>query len=341
VLTQNPKAEITVTCKIFRVNFENQRVMKIKIFNNRFFLIAAISLISATVAMAQDAAPIADKAANTGEFANIMQWIFLGVIGLLTVITASIVMRTMAMYQDLLSAAIAKEQGRELVVAVKETVLTPSRLDKICFQLFGTGAVAVEKEADIMLAHGHDGIYELDNRLPPWWVSMFYATIVFAFVYMGYYHFSGTERGQLVEYDKSMKALAIVRYEAADRQANSVNENTVAALTDKPSIDAGKGTFIGKCAACHGQKGEGTVGPNMTDDYWIHGGGIKNVFKIVKYGVAEKGMIAWGGQLKPSEIQEVASYLLTLRGTNPPNPKAPQGEIYTPEGAAVDSTNKK
>jgi cytochrome c oxidase cbb3-type subunit III len=314
--------------------------MKLKIVKNRIVLLAV--LVVPTLANAAEETKLtAEQLAKSQEFAHLMQWVFLGSIALVTLITASIVMRTMAMYQDLLSAAIAKEQGREIVIPVKDTVSTPSWVDKIYFQLFGTGAVAVEKEADIMLMHAHDGIYELDNRLPPWWVSMFYATIVFAFGYIFYYHFSGTEHGQLVEYKLAMHELDSIRYEAADRQANSVSENTVVALTDKASLEAGHGTFIGKCAACHGQKGEGTVGPNMTDDYWIHGGSIKNIFTTIKHGVPDKGMIAWGSQLKPSEIQEVASFLLTLRGTNPPNPKAPQGEMYKPEIASVDSTKKK
>lgn len=314
--------------------------MKLDILKNGLVLFAIFAVPTLANA-AEEAKLTADQVVKSQEFSHIIQWVFLGSIALVTLVTAGIVLRTMAMYQDLLSVAMAKEQGRELVVVVKETVSMPSWSDKIYAQLFGTGAVAIEKEADIMLSHAHDGIYELDNRLPTWWVNLFYATIVFAFGYMGYYHFSGTEHGQLVEYAQAGRALDSIRYEAADRQANSVSENTAVALTDKASMEAGHGTFIGKCAACHGQKGEGTVGPNMTDDYWIHGGGIKNVFKIVKYGVAEKGMIAWGSQLKPSEIQEVASYILTLRGTNPLNPKAPQGELYEGEIASVDSTKTK
>lgn len=314
--------------------------MKLKIEKNRIVLLSVL-IVPTILTAAEDTKLTAEQLAKSQEFAHTIQWVFLGSIGLLTLVTAGIVMRTMRLYQDLLSMAIAKEQGREFVVAVKDAVSTPSWLDKLRFQLIGTGAVAIEKEADIMLMHAHDGIYELDNRLPPWWVNMFYATIVFAFGYIFYYHFSGTEHGQLIEYKQAIHELDSIRYEAADRQANSVNENSVVALTDKASIDGGKGTFISKCAACHGQNGEGTVGPNMTDDYWLHGGSIKNIFTTIKHGVPDKGMIAWGEQLKPSEIQEVASYILTLRGTNPPNPKAPQGEIYTPESASVDSTKKK
>lgn len=310
--------------------------------NIKQHIIAAILMtLSATAAMAADA-PEAAKPANPQEFGNLMQWMFLGVIGLLVAIVGSVVMRTMKMYQDLLTAAIAKEQGREIAIAVKETASRDSRFDKLWFQLSGTGAVAIEHEADIMIDHPHDGIFELDNRLPPWWVSMFYITIVFAFGYMAYYHYIYPEKTQLAEYKEAVKKGEILKAEVAERQANLVNENTVAALTDAASLDLGKGIFIGKCAACHGTKGEGGVGPNMTDEFWLHGGGIKNVFKTIVHGVPDKGMIAWQGQLSPSEIQSVSSYILTLEGTNPPNPKAPQGEKYTGEaGAASDSTTVK
>lgn len=304
----------------------------------KYNIAAILLIVSATAAMAAETA--AAKPVGPEEFSNLIQWMFLGFIGLLVVIVGLVVMRTMKMYQDLLTMAIAKEQGREIAVVVKETVNKESWFEKLWFQLSGTGAVAIEHEADIMIDHPHDGIYELDNRLPPWWVSMFYITIVFAFGYMAYYHYIYPEKNQLAEYKESVKKADIMKAEIAERQANLVNENTVVALTDAASLDLGKGIFIGKCAACHGTKGEGTVGPNMTDEYWLHGGGIKNVFKTIKHGVPDKGMIAWEGQMSPSEIQSVASYILTLKGTNPPNPKAPQGVIYTPEasGASTDST---
>lgn len=306
--------------------------------NRKQHIIASILLtISATAAMAADTA--AAKPAGVQEFNNLMQWLFLGVIGLMVTVVGMVVMRTMKMYQDLLTAAIAKEQGREIAVAVKETVSKESWFEKLWFQLSGTGAVALEQEADILIDHPHDGIYELDNRLPPWWVSMFYITIVFSFGYMIYYHYLYPEKNQLAEYKTAVKKADIMKAEIAERQANLVNENTVVALTDAASLDLGKGIFIGKCAACHGQKGEGGIGPNMTDEYWLHGGSIKKIFTTIKHGVPDKGMIAWEAQMSLSEIQSVASYILTLKGTNPPNPKAPQGEKYTDEaGAAGDST---
>lgn len=297
-------------------------------------IIAALLLFySATTAMAADPEVAAAKPAGPEEFNSLMQWLFLGVIALMVTVVGIVVMKTMKMYQDLLTTAIAKEQGRDIAIAVQEAASRKTWFDKVWFQLVGTGAVAIEQEADIMIDHPHDGIYELDNRLPPWWVSMFYATIIFAVAYLGYYHYFNTDKGQLSEYKEAVKKAEVLKAQVAERQANAVNENNVVALTDAKALEDGKGVFIGKCAACHGQKGEGGVGPNMTDEYWLHGGSVKNVFTTIKHGVPDKGMIAWESQLSASEMQKVASYILTLKGTNPPNPKAPQGEKYVPDAA--------
>lgn len=110
-------------------------------------------------------------------------------------------------------------------------------------------------------------------------------------------------------------------------------------LSDDASIAKGKGSFVTKCAACHGQNGEGLVGPNLTDEYWIHGGGIKDIFKTIKYGWPEKGMISWESQIQPLEMQQIASFIYSLKGSKPANAKAPQGTIYI-ETAAVDTTAK-
>lgn len=201
--------------------------------------------------------------------------------------------------------------------------------------------VPVEREQDIMLHHDYDGIHELDNSMPPWWLNMFYITILWAVGYMFYYHWGGggpsSEEEYRMKMEKAKKEMAV----ALAGQANAVDESNVTALTDGAMVGEGELIFKANCVACHGQAGEGGVGPNLTDDYWIHGGGIKNVFKTIKYGVPEKGMISWSAQLKPSDMQKVASYILTLKGTNPSNPKAPQGDIWKEEGAAAapDSTS--
>jgi len=200
-------------------------------------------------------------------------------------------------------------------------------------------AVPMEREGEITFHHAYDGIRELDNRLPPWWVNMFILTIIWGAGYMWYYHWGGSGPSSAEEYkiqvETAKKEIAV----ALAGKANAIDESNVTALTDASALGEGELIFKNVCAACHGQKGEGTVGPNFTDEYWIHGGGIKNVFKIIKYGVPEKGMISWQTQLKPADMQKVASYILTLKGTNPPNPKAPQGDIWKEEGAAAqDST---
>ncbi|HVD98915.1 MAG TPA: cbb3-type cytochrome c oxidase N-terminal domain-containing protein [Cytophagaceae bacterium] len=187
-----------------------------------------------------------------------------------------------------------------------------------------TDPVPIEREHEILLDHNYDGIRELDNKLPPWWVYLFYGTIVFAVIYIWFYHFSGNGSLQEQEYKQELAEAEI----QMKLSASKVDENSVTLLTSADKIKNGEAIYTANCSPCHGKKGEGGVGPNLTDNYWLHGGGIKNVFKTVKYGVPVKGMIPWQTQLGPSQIQEVASYVITLKGTNPPNPKASQGELY-------------
>ena len=191
-----------------------------------------------------------------------------------------------------------------------------------------TMVVPVEKEKDILFDHEYDGIRELDNSLPPWWVAMFYITIGFAVVYLGYYHVSGSGPNQAEEYEIAMQeAEESVRAYLA-KQANVLDENNLTLLEDENDIAMGKSLYEINCAACHGMLGEGGIGPNLTDNYWLHGGHITDVFKTIKNGVPEKGMIAWKNQMRPVDIHKLSSYILgRLHGTSPPNPKAPEGEL--------------
>lgn len=189
-------------------------------------------------------------------------------------------------------------------------------------------AVPIEREEEITFHHTYDGIRELDNRLPPWWVNMFILTIIWAVGYMYYYHWGGNGPSSAEEYKTAVEEAKKEIAAAVAGKSAAVDETNVTALTDAASLGEGELIYKNVCAACHGQQGEGTVGPNFTDEYWIHGGGIKNIFKTIKYGVPEKGMISWQAQLKPADMQKVGSYILTLQGTNPPNPKAPQGTIW-------------
>ncbi len=221
---------------------------------------------------------------------------------------------------------------------VSEASSEPSFADDILSKL--TRTVKVEKEQDILMHHEYDGIRELDNVLPPWWLWLFYGTIIWSVVYIFNVHISGTWLHQEDEYEQEMaQAKADVEAYLA-KAAAGVDENTVTVMTDAGALAAGKDTYLTYCKACHGENGEGNaVGPNLTDAYWLHGGGIRNVFTTIKYGVVEKGMQSWKKDLKPTEMQQVASYILSLQGSNPANAKAPQGDLWTDEATApADST---
>ncbi|MBL4709826.1 MAG: c-type cytochrome [Flavobacteriales bacterium] len=197
-----------------------------------------------------------------------------------------------------------------------------------------TDNTPIEMEVDIMLDHDYDGIRELDNNLPPWWKYMFYATIVFSFIYVFRYHISGDGQLQIAEYLTEIEAATAKKESMMANATESITEDNVVYLIDAATIEKGAAIFKGNCATCHGQLGEGGAGPNLTDEYWVHGGGIKNVFKSIKYGIPAKGMIAWQSQFNPSQLQKVASYVLSLQGTNPPNAKSPQGPKYIEEEKA-------
>jgi cytochrome c oxidase cbb3-type subunit III len=192
----------------------------------------------------------------------------------------------------------------------------------------------VEEEHELILHHNYDGIQELDNVLPPWWVYLFYATIVFSGIYLGRYHIFGHD-DQKMEFDKEMAEAKIQVEEYQKTAPDLMNKEKVTLLADASSIEAGKALFQTNCVACHRADGGGAIGPNLTDKQWINGGGIKNVFNtIMEGGRAGKGMIAWKDQIKPSDIQKVASYVLSLQGTNPKEAKAPEGEVWQEELAA-------
>lgn len=197
----------------------------------------------------------------------------------------------------------------------------------------------IKEEADIDLGHDYDGIRELDNRLPPWWLYGFYICVIFAVVYLWRYHVSHTGPSSQEELAIALEKGAAEKAEYLKNAANNVDENSVRLLTDAADLDAGKVIFTNVCAACHGADGGGMVGPNLTDDYWLHGGSVKDVFKTIKYGVQEKGMKSWKDDYSPGQIAQLASYIKSLHGTKPATPKDPQGELYTEATAtATDST---
>lgn len=197
-----------------------------------------------------------------------------------------------------------------------------------------TRSKPMEEEGEIILDHNYDGIKELDNTLPPWWVYMFYATILFAVVYLVRYHVLDGD-DQATEYLKEV-ARAEKQLEEAKEVGGTktiiIDENTAEILTDEASLSRGKAVFTLNCASCHIKDGGGGIGPNLTDEYWISGGGIKNIFKTISNGGRPgKGMIAWNKTIKSKDIEKVASYILSLQGTSPANPKKAEGDLWEKE----------
>ena len=201
-------------------------------------------------------------------------------------------------------------------------------------------SVDIEKEHDILLDHDYDGIKELDNDLPPWWKYGFYLTILIGVVYLTNFHVLGTGDLQTAEYEKSMATAKAEIEQYMLTSANNVDETTVKQLQGA-DLETGKQLFLSTCAACHGKFGEGTVGPNLTDAYWLHSGGISDIFKSIKYGWVDKGMKSWKEDLSPMQIAQVASYIKTLGGTNPPGAKAPQGDLYKEQVVVVANDSLK
>jgi cytochrome c oxidase cbb3-type subunit 3 len=226
----------------------------------------------------------------------------------------------------------------KIIVAGK--VQSDSWLVKTWHQLdkqFFTKAVPLDKEADLLLDHDYDGIKELDNALPPWWKYGFYITIVVAVFYLLKFEVWHTGMNPTEEYNTEMTTAKIETEAYLASAKENVDENSVTEL-DVAGIAAGKAIFAKTCVPCHLAEGQGLVGPNLTDEYWIHGGGIKDIFKTIKYGYPDKGMQSWQSTYSSVQMQQLASYIRSLKGTNPPNPKAPQGDLYKEVTAPVDST---
>ncbi len=190
------------------------------------------------------------------------------------------------------------------------------------------GQKPVEEEHEIILDHNYDGIKELDNSLPPWWLYGFYASIIFGAIYLLRYHvFNGDTQFDELETEYAEAKIAIENYKKNAKDL--VDINTVEILTELSDLKAGQAIFETNCVACHKADGGGGIGPNLTDNYWISGGGIKDVFRTVSEGGRDgKGMIAWKTMLKPAEMAQVSSYVLQFQGTTPAEPKAPEGDLW-------------
>ena len=188
------------------------------------------------------------------------------------------------------------------------------------------GLRPLEEEKDLVIDHVYDDIQELDNPVPAWFNGLFYGSMAFAVVYLLIYQVFNWGPNQEQEYEREMAEADKVRQEWLAQSANSVDEHSVEVDLSPEIVAAGQAIFAQNCTACHGGVGEGGIGPNLTDEYWLHGGEIRDVFKTVKYGVLDKGMVPWEQNLTPAQIAEVSNYIVSLRDSNPANAKAPQGE---------------
>jgi cytochrome c oxidase cbb3-type subunit 3 len=276
----------------------------------RITILSITSLLGYT-AFAQDAAA-------QGAISDPLLWIIYLVVGLLLVVTYLLYLVTIQL----------KKYAKGELQSEEQKMYDKRPFWEKVFQVKPVGT-----DRDTIIDEAHDGIYELDNPPPPWFMFLFYGTILFAVIYFVRFTVTGSGPTQAEEYVAEMQAAETEKEEALASEDQSVDETTVVALTDGVAIEAGKKIYTQNCKVCHGDRGKGMDGngPNLTDEYWKHGGGAKNIFKTIKYGVVEKGMLAWDGNLTPKMMQEVTSYIVSLEGSSPEGAKAPEGEKWIPE----------
>ncbi len=220
---------------------------------------------------------------------------------------------------------------RDKILAENNPVFEARANQGLWARVFGLTPVAEDK--DKVLDHNYDDIHELDNPIPSWFMTLFYGTVVIAVIYMLNYHVFDTGKLQMAEYTAELEQAEIDYQLYLKTAGDKINAETVTLLTAKDELGKGQELFVKNCKACHGSLGEGTqIAPNLTDEFWLHGGGVKNVFKTIVEGVELKGMKSWKKDFSPVQIQQIASYIISIKGSNPPNAKEPQGEKWTGDG---------
>lgn len=254
---------------------------------------------------------------------------------LVMLIAGLVILRALRIMLRILAPNLEREEkeARLLVVKAKRDA-RKRRWNKLL------GLRPISEEKDIVIDHEYDGIQELDNPIPAWFNGMFYASVAFGVVYLCIYHVFGWGLNQDQEYEREVARAEQARQEWLAQAANNVDESNVEVNLSPEVVGAGKAIFTMSCAVCHGEHAEGGIGPNLTDEYWLHGGEIKDIFKVVKYGVLDKGMTPWEQSLTPAQIAEVSNYIISIRGTKPANAKDPQGakvEYATGKADEMDS----
>jgi cytochrome c oxidase cbb3-type subunit 3 len=264
-----------------------------------------------------------DHSLISGETQNYIAYGSIIVMLTLFIVAMLVVLRAF----KVLTRVLLKSQGysNEQIVAELKVVKDkePKRKGEVWEKLLSLQPMSAEK--DLLIEHEYDGIQELDNPTPAWFMYLFYGTIIFAIGYLLNYHVFHTGQLQYEEYKTEMAQADAAHKLYLSKAANLVDENTVKLVHDPAVIASGAVIFKTNCVACHGEHAQGNVGPNLTDNYWLHGSKINDLFKTVKYGVLVKGMPTWEKVLSPKQISDVVNYVKSLHGSNPPNAKAPQG----------------
>ena len=320
---------------ISAAQFYYQRVKEVKAQGEnpltKVVTVLACVMMLATAANAQEAADAvaatAEPVSNTiSGLSKVSFYALLSVIGLELLVLFILLynLKVLLVREKRLSVAEAGEQAEVVVVSKKK------RFKDLWMKL--NSFRSMHEESAIELDHNYDGIRELDNKLPPWWLYLFYVCIIFAVVYLWRYHVSHSAPLSKEEFEQEMAKAEVEKQAYLAKAANNVDENTVTLLTDGAAIESGKKIFTSNCAACHSADGGGGVGPNLTDNYWLHGGDVKDVFKTIKYGVPEKGMKSWKDDFSPVQLAQLASFVKSLHGTKPATAKEPQGELYEDKG---------
>ena len=291
-------------------------------------LIVCFSLLSQVV-NAQDAVTETVKTVpNYGGLSAAAYYMFLTVIGIEFIVILFLAFSIRRMYTELLP---------EKLRPAKKGSMFSAWFKKMDSKLL-TKAVSVEKEEDILLDHDYDGIKELDNSLPPWWKWGFNITIGVSVIYLLNFHVFGLGMNPTQEYNAEMEKAKIAKeiYDANNK--DKIDENNVP-FADANGLKAAQNLYEANCVACHLKDGGGSVGPNFTDNYWLHGGSLNDIYASIKHGYPDKGMQAWGGQFSPKEVSFLASYVKSFIGTKPTTAKEQQGVFYVDNGeVAADST---
>lgn len=295
-------------------------------------ILLLIALLAPSVSSwAQEAAEEAAQAVKTAPFiGGIPQFDFYALMFIIAL--ELLILFSMLLYMRVLLKAIsAKPELAEEAAKIAKRVPFWDRFNKV---------VPIEKEQDIMLEHDYDGIKELDNSLPPWWKYGFYFSILVAVVYIWYYHGGGNGPSSEQEYIAAVQKGEEEKAAYLAKTAGNIDETNVK-MADAAGIEEGKTLYAKNCAACHAADGGGSVGPNLADEYWLHGGSLVDVFKSIKYGWQDKGMKPWKDDFSPRQLASLASYVKSLQGTKPAAPKEAQGELYV-EGttAPADTTSQ-